>query len=179
MTEKIKKTWTHSDVAMFVPNWIGYARFGSLALSTLFAMDKERYVAFAVTFTSSYLLDALDGRAARMFDQSSRYGAALDMVCDRASNATIYMVLSVLYPAYSFVFYLCFLLDFGSHWLQFQSSALSGAHHKGKNKKENWLVDLYYNNSTVFNIVVPCAEFASGGLFLMARSDVFADSKLC
>ena len=68
------------------------------------------------------------------------------MVCDRASNATLYMILSTIFPRQSFGFYLCFLLDFGSHWLQFQSSAASGAHHKGKNKKENWIVSLYYNN---------------------------------
>ena len=98
------------------------------------------------------------------------------MICDRASNATIYMVVSTVFPQQSFVFYLCFLLDFGSHWLQFQSSASSGKHHKGKNTKENWLVGIYYNNPTVFNIVVPGAETATGCLYVVGQSDYWANS---
>ena len=89
------------------------------------------------------------------------------MICDRASNATIYMLLSSLFPHYTFAFYFCFLLDFGSHWLQFMSSASTGAHHKGKNKKENWLVSWYYNNATVFSIVVPGAEMGTVGLYVI------------
>ena len=61
-------------------------------------------------------MDIADGMAARAFNQCSRYGAALDMICDRASNATMYMILSGLFPAYDFLFYACFILDFGSHW---------------------------------------------------------------
>ena len=96
------------------------------------------------------------------------------MVCDRASNAMIYMILASLWSKYSFVFYMCLLLDFGSHWLQFQSSALTKTHHKGKNKKENWLVHLYYNNPMVFKIVVPGAELGTVLLYVMAQSDAFA-----
>ena len=112
-----KKTWTHTNVAFFIPNLIGYARFISLAISFLFALNNVQWPWFCFCYGMSYALDAVDGRAARMFDQSSRYGAALDMICDRASNATIYMVLSTIFPEQSFAFYLCFLLDFGSHWL--------------------------------------------------------------
>jgi len=92
------------------------------------------------------------------------------MVCDRASNAIMYFVLSIVYPMYSFVFYMCFLLDFGSHFLQFISSASTGAHHKGKNSKENWLVSLYYNNSAVFQIVVGGAEISTACLYLCGKS---------
>mmetsp|Transcript_23018 Transcript_23018/g.30603 ORF Transcript_23018/g.30603 Transcript_23018/m.30603 type:complete len:143 (+) Transcript_23018:272-700(+) len=96
------------------------------------------------------------------------------MVCDRASNAMIYMILAALWTQYSFAFYFCLLLDFGSHWLQFQSSALSKTHHKGKNQKENWLVSLYYNNPMVFQIVVPGAELGTAGLYVLAQSDTLA-----
>ena len=41
--------------------------------------------------------------------------------------------------------------------------------HKGKNKKENWLVSLYYNNDTVFKITVPGAECCSVVLFVQAH----------
>ena len=104
-------------MALFIPNLIGYSRFLSLALSLYFALSKTQWHLFCICFGMSYGLDAIDGKAARAFDQSSRYGAALDMICDRASNATIYMVLSTIYPQQSFAFYLCLLLDFGSHWL--------------------------------------------------------------
>ena len=41
--------------------------------------------------------------------------------------------------------------------------------HKGKNKKENWLVGLYYNNETVFKITVPGAETCAVLLFMQAH----------
>ena len=88
----------------------------------------------------------MDGNAARYFNQCSRFGAALDMVCDRACNSLIYFTLATLYPnpLAGFAFVMCFVLDFGSHWLQFQSSAYCrSTSHKGQNKKENWLVGLY------------------------------------
>ena len=117
--EKPVTKWSHLYVSLFVPNLIGYARFVTLAVSFYYALDKAQWQKFCFFYSASYGLDALDGRAARMFDQCSRYGAALDMICDRASNASMYMVLSSIFPDQSFAFYLCFLLDFGSHWLQF------------------------------------------------------------
>jgi len=41
--------------------------------------------------------------------------------------------------------------------------------HKGKNKKENWLVGLYYNNYTVFMITCVGAEIGAVMLFLNAK----------
>ena len=160
----------HSDVAFFIPNLIGYTRFILLFVSPYFVLSEDQWHWFVICYSASYLLDAVDGNAARYFDQCSRFGAALDMVCDRASNATIYMALGTLYPSFSILFFACFVLDFGSHWLQFQSSAcMKAGSHKGKNKKENWLVGLYYNNDTVFKITVPGAELCSVLLFVQAH----------
>jgi len=39
-----------------------------------------------------------DGMAARKFNQSTDFGAVLDMVCDRASDAVILAILGHLYP---------------------------------------------------------------------------------
>ena len=65
---------------------------------------------------------------------------------------------------------MCFILDFGSHWLQFQSSAFSKSDgHKGKNKKENWLVGLYYNNKNVFEFTVLGAEIGAILLYVNAK----------
>ena len=74
---------------------------------------------FVICYGGAYILDALDGHAARAFDQCTRYGAALDMICDRASNSIMYMILSGLFPDYGFIFYGFFILDFASHWFQF------------------------------------------------------------
>ena len=85
-------------------------------LSTYFAFSETYWIFFTITYGGAYLLDAVDGMTARAYNQCSRYGAALDMICDRAQNATMYMILSGLYPSYDTVFYACFILDFGSHW---------------------------------------------------------------
>ena len=94
------------------------------------------------------------------------------MVCDRACNSLIFFTLAALYAdsvALSLCFVLCFVLDFGSHWLQFMSSAMAKSEsHKGKNKKENWLVGLYYNNHKVFMAACIGAEVASISLFIYA-----------
>ena len=63
-----RKAWTSLDVALFYPNLIGYARFASLAFSLIFAMNKEQWHFFLLSFGMSYLLDMADGKAARAFD---------------------------------------------------------------------------------------------------------------
>ena len=134
MSESSTTARTHRGIAFFIPNLIGYSRFGALIGSLYFAMDDQRWYWFLFWYMVSMGLDAFDGKAARMFDQSSRYGAALDMVCDRAACSTMYMVLSIVIPTWSFAFFMCFLLDTGSHWLQFQSTAIMKSEsHKGKN----------------------------------------------
>jgi phosphatidylglycerophosphate synthase len=60
--------------------------------------------------------DVVDGYVARFFDQCSKYGGILDMVTDRVSTAGFLVVLSNLYPDYSFAFTMLLVLDIGSHW---------------------------------------------------------------
>jgi len=89
------------------------------------------------------------------------------MVSDRASDALIFMVLAILYPTYSLLFVLCFILDFGSHWLQFQSSARSQKHHK-ENENKNFIVAMYYNNKPFFMWLCVGAELACLSLYVAA-----------
>mmetsp|Transcript_13097 Transcript_13097/g.22107 ORF Transcript_13097/g.22107 Transcript_13097/m.22107 type:complete len:182 (+) Transcript_13097:200-745(+) len=136
----------------------------------------------AFFYSLSQLLDMADGYAARALDQCSRFGASLDMVCDRASCAAIYMVLMQIYPGtfYSYCFLTCFFLDFGSHFLQFCSSALlKSDSHKGKNKRENVIVHYYYNVKWFFGMIVICAEASSVTLLLLARVPALRDSLFC
>jgi CDP-diacylglycerol--inositol 3-phosphatidyltransferase len=75
---------------------------------------------------TSEILDAFDGMAARKYNQSTKFGAVLDMVCDRASDAVILAWLGALYPSWAFVFYGDILLDLTSHWYQMYVAVLSG-----------------------------------------------------
>ena len=87
-------TATHFQVFTYYPNLIGYARFFFLAICPFWAFSEENWIMCGVCYGMSYGLDCLDGKAARTFNQCSRFGAALDQVCDRASNATCYMLLA-------------------------------------------------------------------------------------
>jgi len=69
------------NIFMFVPNLIGYARI-VLALISFWFMPTS-YVVAGWCYILSGLLDAFDGHAARMFDQSTKFGAMLDQLTDR------------------------------------------------------------------------------------------------
>ena len=70
----------------------------------------------------------------------------------------------------SSVFFICFILDFVSHFLQFQATALSkAASHKSDNDKANWLVKLYYTNYTIFATTVAGTEVGAVLLFINAK----------
>ena len=121
-SEKVKeRETTHLDVLLYVPNLIGYLRFIFNFISVRYAFDPsdESWMRFVFYYSISQMLDAIDGTAARKFNQCSHYGAALDMISDRTSCATIYAVLMALYPDrfYSYFWFMCFILDFGSHYL--------------------------------------------------------------
>ena len=105
-------------------------------------------------------MDAIDGMAARKFNQSTNFGAVLDMVCDRASDAVILAFLGALYPQYAVIFYGDILLDLTSHWYQMYSALSSGEHHK-KSPSRFTLLNIYYNNKTV--LFTLCA---GNGLFM-------------
>ena len=161
---------------MYVPNIIGYSRFILNIACVPYAFnttEANSWIIFLILYSASQLLDAVDGVAARKLDQTSRFGAALDMISDRTSCATVYMILMLLYPEpyYSYLFLACFILDFGSHFLQFCSSALMKSEsHKGKNSEENFIVHFYYNNKAFFITIVVCSEICSVFLIIMKRS---------
>ena len=115
-------------VFLFVPNIIGYLRFA--ALFATFATYRAHPLLTLLFYGISQILDAFDGMAARHFHQSTRFGAVLDMVCDRASNAVFLAILASEYPEWSWIFLGDIVLDLVSHWYQMYVSLLKGAHHK-------------------------------------------------
>ncbi len=115
---------TH-DVLLFVPNLIGYTRVALLASSLFFAV--ARPWTFLALYWTGFLLDGLDGHAARALNQCSKFGAVLDMVTDRVATNALVIVLSHLYPTYMVHFVLLCTLDLGSHWFRMYSCLLVGA----------------------------------------------------
>lgn len=82
-----------------------------------FAFVEEMWMNFIVYYFCAIILDTIDGKVARMFNQNSRLGCCLDMVCDRAQVSMMYLVLGQVYPKLQFVLIFFFLLDYGSHFL--------------------------------------------------------------
>lgn len=99
-------------------------------------------------YSISCLLDALDGMAARKFQQSTRFGAVLDMVTDRCATACLLVFLSTAKPAYSMVFQGLISLDFASHYMHMYATLVMGGQgqsHKNVSQK-NRIMYLYYTN---------------------------------
>lgn len=147
-------------VFLFVPNIIGYLRFAFLF--AVFPLYRTHPLAALVCYGLSQLLDAFDGMAARYFKQSTKFGAVLDMVCDRASNGVMLAILAGLYPDWSWVFLGDIVLDLVSHWYQMYVTLLKGSHHK-ESKSRYWLLNLYYGSKKVLFTLV-----AGNEIFLIA-----------
>jgi CDP-diacylglycerol--inositol 3-phosphatidyltransferase len=100
-------------------------------------------------YSFSCLLDALDGVLARKFNQSTRFGAVLDMVTDRCTTTCLLVFLSTAKPAYSMVFQCLISLDLASHYTHMYATLVmggSGLSHKDAPSSRNWLMNLYYTN---------------------------------
>ena len=69
------------NIFMFVPNLIGYGRI-VLGLISFYFMPTNHIVASWCYILSGFL-DAFDGHAARALNQSTKFGAMLDMLTDR------------------------------------------------------------------------------------------------
>lgn len=154
---------TPSKVFFFVPNLIGYARMASSLIAFMVARD---YPALClVLYTSSFILDAADGMAARALDQCSHFGAILDMLTDRASTAGFLVVLDgVLQPMahrYTFVLSSLVFLDVASHFCRMYASLfIKKESHKDVSDSIFSLLQVYYSNRRVMGVLCIGQEFA-------------------
>ncbi|XP_077386780.1 CDP-diacylglycerol--inositol 3-phosphatidyltransferase [Festucalex cinctus] len=140
------------NIFLFVPNLIGYARI-VLALVSFFLMPCCPFPACFCYMLSS-LLDAFDGHAARALNQSTQFGAMLDMLTDRCATMCLLVNLALLYPAYTFLFQLSMCLDIASHWLHLHSSMVKGStSHKSIDLSGNPLLRVYYTNKVVLFVM--------------------------
>mmetsp|Transcript_7832 Transcript_7832/g.11824 ORF Transcript_7832/g.11824 Transcript_7832/m.11824 type:complete len:222 (+) Transcript_7832:49-714(+) len=153
-------------VFFYYPNIIGYLRI--ILVMICYYLAKSNWQISSIFYTVAFAGDLMDGYVARKYNQSSSFGAALDMITDRCSTSGILFVLSNLYTDYYFYFLSLMFLDILSHWLHIQSVANKG-HHKsaGSLKGRNRLIRLFYSSYPFFGYCNVFTEFFYIGLYLM------------
>eukprot|EP00128_Syssomonas_multiformis_P009927 Colp12_sorted_trinity150504_noHs@33295 len=158
------------SVYLYLPNLIGYSRV-ILAFVAFYYMTTDPFLCF-VTYVLSSFLDAIDGHAARMFNQSTKFGAVLDMVTDRCATTCYLIGLAVIYPSYAIVFQFLVALDIGSHWIHmFNSLSKGNESHKAISKDQNWFLRLYYTSRTVLFLMCSGNELFFAGLYTLYWAD--------
>ena len=141
-------TTEHSEnIFLFWPNIIGYSRI-ILALASLYYMPLHPRTC-SLLYSISCLLDALDGVAARYYEQSTQFGAVLDMVTDRCTTACLLVFLSSAWPRWALLFQGLISLDLASHYMHMYATltmAGKGMSHKKVDENRSKLLHLYYTN---------------------------------
>jgi len=154
------------NVFMFIPNLIGYGRI-ILALLSFWFMPTN-YVAAGWCYILSGGLDAIDGHAARMLGQSSKFGAMLDMLTDRCATMCLLATLCTFYPSATFLFQLSMTIDISCHWLHLHTSLLEGkTSHKFQDPTGNWFMHKYYTDRKVLFAMCAGNEFFYASLYLL------------
>ena len=140
------------NVFLYVPNIIGYSRLVLLGCSCYYILDSYRLGLLLYIISAG--LDAFDGLAARLLNQSSKFGSMLDMITDRISTMCLLMTLARLYGEHFFVLQLLLVIDIVSHWLHFFSATMQGKEsHKTSDEQTNTLMRLYYGNRYILTSV--------------------------
>jgi len=135
-----------TTIYLYVPNLIGYLRIVLALVGYGYALVDYR-IMFGC-YMLSQLLDAADGYAARKLNQSSTFGAVLDMVTDRVSTTCLCVVLAHFYPDYILGLSALVMLDMFSHWYHMYASLMLGL---GSHKEcTNPLLTFYYRKVPLF-----------------------------
>lgn len=144
-----------NQVFFYIPNLIGYARFVCYLAS--FVCYSCNYWQLCIgLYGIAFILDEFDGRAARKYDQTSNFGAALDMVADRSATAGLCLILAQLYPTYLLGFIIAIALDISSHYyLVYATGILGEVSHKDSAKwSKNKLLKLYYGRKSFMDLLI-------------------------
>ena len=144
-----------NKVFLFVPNIIGYVRFIFYFISFI-SHSLGSWQLCIGFYAIAFILDEFDARAARAYNQSSNFGAALDMVADRCATAGLCLILAQLYPRYLLFFIIAIALDITSHYYLIYATAILGkASHKDSAEwTSHKLMKLYYGNKTFMDILI-------------------------
>lgn len=167
------------NIFLFWPNIIGYCRI-VLAIASLYYMPLHPRTC-TLLYSVSCLLDALDGYAARAFNQSTRFGAVLDMVTDRCTTSCLLVFLSSAFPRWAIVFQSLIALDFSSHYMHMYATLVVGgsdSSHKNIDKSQSYLLNLYYTNKTVLFVFCLFNELFFIALYLLSFSSPYLSPHL-
>ncbi|KAI9806585.1 MAG: hypothetical protein M1825_006042 [Sarcosagium campestre] len=159
------------NIFLFIPNLIGYSRI-VLALASLYYMPLHPRTC-SLLYSVSCLLDALDGVAARHFNQSTRFGAVLDMVTDRCTTACLLVFLSSAWPRWALLFQGLISLDLASHYMHMYATLAMGGtdqSHKKVDESRSWILNLYYSNNRVLFVFCCMNELFFIALYLLSFS---------
>lgn len=140
----------------------------ALALSAFSIAQTSPVLCFSLYLTS-FICDELDGRFARMFDQTSTLGAVLDMVTDRVATSCLLAVLSSLYPSAQFMLLPLLMLDIFSHWFQMYASLAMGAESHKDVESRSLMVRLYYRHRLFMGFCCICVEVLYLAAYLLAH----------
>ncbi|KAH0610526.1 uncharacterized protein LAJ45_03357 [Morchella importuna] len=155
------------NIFLFIPNLIGYARV-VLAGASLYYMSYHPHYC-TILYSISCLLDALDGYAARKYNQSTKFGAVLDMVTDRCTTSCLLCFLSSAYPKWAILFQSLISLDLASHYMHMYASLDRGAgSHKKVEKTRSRILNLYYSNNKVLFIFCAANEVFFLAMYLLS-----------
>lgn len=144
-----------NKVFLYVPNIIGYARF-LFYLASFVSHSLGHWQLCIGLYAIAFILDEFDGRAARAYNQSSNFGAALDMVADRSATAGLCLILAQLYPSYLLAFIGAIALDISSHYyLIYATGLLNKSSHKDSAEwSTNRLLKLYYGSKPFMDLLI-------------------------
>jgi len=166
-----KEQYKRENIFLFWPNLIGYARI-VLAIASLYYMPLHPRTC-SLLYSISCLLDALDGYAARYFEQSTKFGAVLDMVTDRCTTACLLVFLASAWPRWSLVFQGLISLDLASHYIHMFATLTmggTGQSHKSVERSRSRILNLYYTNKTVLFLFCMFNEVFFIALYLLSFS---------
>jgi CDP-diacylglycerol--inositol 3-phosphatidyltransferase len=139
---------------------LGYCRI-VLAVASLYYMPLHPRTCSAL-YSISCLLDALDGYAARYFEQSTRFGAVLDMVTDRCTTSCLLVFLSIAFPRWAILFQGLISIDLSSHYMHMYATLVMGGadtSHKKVDKSRSWILNQYYTNKVGHSrLIAPSAR---------------------
>ena len=110
---------------LYIPNIIGYFRILLMFLSYTFSETSP--LGFLSCYFTSQFLDMFDGMAARKFNQSTKFGAMLDMVTDRCSTIGLMLILSHKLPQYTILCHIFVWIDICSHWAHMLAQLQAGS----------------------------------------------------
>ncbi|OAA67268.1 cdp-diacylglycerol-inositol 3-phosphatidyltransferase [Niveomyces insectorum RCEF 264] len=167
----VSKSAPEENIFLFWPNVIGYSRI-VLAVASLYYMPLHPRTC-SLLYSVSCLLDALDGYAARYFEQSTRFGAVLDMVTDRCTTTCLLVFLCTAFPRWAILFQGLVSLDLASHYMHMYATlAMGGSEtsHKAVDRSRSWLLNQYYTNKTVLFLFCTFNELFFIALYLLSFS---------